>query len=466
MTYKSALGAGAVLLFVMLASACQGGGSSGDDFYKGSHAVGLISTSLETISGGPYRTVNSVFLPNTRLFAGGVRVDEIASCHQQEIEGCKVYVAQPCPMTCDEGEYCGLQADCTMKCVKSCSVFCQTNEECFIDDQGEPACRVREVFDAGEITISGGSSEDVTLEGQSDSWASTTGTDPFGPGTTMKIAAEGSAKAGFGPFETQITIPASIRMQPPLDETTTLSEIYGDEDIEIRWPASFETVTLSGRASTAASDPDVDVKSMTFSCSFEDSAGKGVIPRAIFDAIGGKFESLFITLTRKASTTIKGVATVGSLGRESVEKEGWVRVEASSEYNYSLVGCAPLATCDTCVDLRSNRLNCGECGRECDSTEECVNGSCEVTCASRGLYDCSGVCTNLRETEYCGGCFYSCGDGEVCPYGYCMPDPSLGSGGSSSGGSGSGGDIGGDVGGSPSSGGSGSGGLLAGAGPL
>ncbi|KAG2300970.1 hypothetical protein Bca52824_037442 [Brassica carinata] len=63
-------------------------------------------------------------------------------------------------------------------------------------------------------------------------------------------------------------------------------------------------------------------------------------------------------------------------------------------------------TCDRspkrCVDLRTNKLNCGRCGKSCQYSEVC----------------CNGYCVNpMFDKRHCGGCFKKCNKGRSCGYG-------------------------------------------------
>ncbi|XP_058092621.1 stigma-specific STIG1-like protein 1 [Magnolia sinica] len=57
-----------------------------------------------------------------------------------------------------------------------------------------------------------------------------------------------------------------------------------------------------------------------------------------------------------------------------------------------------------CVDVRTDRLNCGLCGKKCKYNETC----------------CKGKCVNLSfHKRHCGRCNNSCGNGNFCSYGLC-----------------------------------------------
>ncbi|KAJ4842767.1 hypothetical protein Tsubulata_013392 [Turnera subulata] len=57
-----------------------------------------------------------------------------------------------------------------------------------------------------------------------------------------------------------------------------------------------------------------------------------------------------------------------------------------------------------CVDMKTDRLNCGKCGKKCKYSELC----------------CKGKCVNPRsDKKNCGGCNNKCKKGSVCAYGMC-----------------------------------------------
>ncbi|KAJ4703948.1 Stigma-specific STIG1-like protein [Melia azedarach] len=57
-----------------------------------------------------------------------------------------------------------------------------------------------------------------------------------------------------------------------------------------------------------------------------------------------------------------------------------------------------------CVNLRTDELNCGKCGRKCKYSEIC----------------CQGICVNPSVNEkHCGRCNNKCKKGSSCVYGLC-----------------------------------------------
>ncbi|KAM7500988.1 hypothetical protein LguiA_025402 [Lonicera macranthoides] len=57
-----------------------------------------------------------------------------------------------------------------------------------------------------------------------------------------------------------------------------------------------------------------------------------------------------------------------------------------------------------CVNVKTDRLNCGACGKKCKYGEIC----------------CKGQCVNqLSNKRHCGGCGNKCDKGGLCVYGLC-----------------------------------------------
>ncbi|KAJ9136378.1 hypothetical protein P3X46_033463 [Hevea brasiliensis] len=57
-----------------------------------------------------------------------------------------------------------------------------------------------------------------------------------------------------------------------------------------------------------------------------------------------------------------------------------------------------------CVNVKTDKLNCGKCGKKCKYPEIC----------------CKGVCVNpMSNKKHCGGCNNKCKKGGACVYGMC-----------------------------------------------
>lgn len=82
------------------------------------------------------------------------------------------------------------------------------------------------------------------------------------------------------------------------------------------------------------------------------------------------------------------------------------------------------AVCDGArVHLGSDGHNCGGCGRSCGSGAECIASQCETFCQVTELR-CPGAvaCVDLqRDPAHCGACATACGTGEECRVGVCVP---------------------------------------------
>ena len=86
---------------------------------------------------------------------------------------------------------------------------------------------------------------------------------------------------------------------------------------------------------------------------------------------------------------------------------------------------------DSCVDLKSDADNCGSCGTECKSFlpnakgSECADGTCAITQCSSGYANCdknvaNGCEVNTRtDASNCGSCGTKCASGKVCYNGVC-----------------------------------------------
>lgn len=88
--------------------------------------------------------------------------------------------------------------------------------------------------------------------------------------------------------------------------------------------------------------------------------------------------------------------------------------------------CPPgLVLCrGACVDLTSDPLNCGLCGRVCAGGVDCRLG----VCCPFGFEVCGDRCVDLQnDPNNCGVCELSCFEGLQCVFGTCSPpDVSLG----------------------------------------
>jgi hypothetical protein len=72
-----------------------------------------------------------------------------------------------------------------------------------------------------------------------------------------------------------------------------------------------------------------------------------------------------------------------------------------------------------CVDVLHDRVHCGDCATRCADGQDCFDGVCQATC-SPGLVDCTGSCVDVdHDPANCGDCGVLCGDAEGCVDGAC-----------------------------------------------
>lgn len=75
-----------------------------------------------------------------------------------------------------------------------------------------------------------------------------------------------------------------------------------------------------------------------------------------------------------------------------------------------------------CVDVTTNRRNCGRCGNVCGKGQTCTNGTCsgEAGSCATGQTKCPGGCADLATNRRnCGQCGNVCGKGQTCTNGQC-----------------------------------------------
>ena len=82
---------------------------------------------------------------------------------------------------------------------------------------------------------------------------------------------------------------------------------------------------------------------------------------------------------------------------------------------------------NSCVDLFTDKKNCGVCGRTCGSQEICVSARCGPACTKSGTSLCGDTCVDLdTDMNNCGACGTECktflpnAKGALCTGGKCM----------------------------------------------
>lgn len=74
-----------------------------------------------------------------------------------------------------------------------------------------------------------------------------------------------------------------------------------------------------------------------------------------------------------------------------------------------------------CIDLSSDKANCGSCGNLCPGTAVCDGGVCAAGGCGAGKTDCGGQCVTLgSDADHCGACGNVCGGSTPhCSLGSC-----------------------------------------------
>jgi hypothetical protein len=82
---------------------------------------------------------------------------------------------------------------------------------------------------------------------------------------------------------------------------------------------------------------------------------------------------------------------------------------------------------NSCVDVFSDKKNCGVCSRACKSQEICVNARCGPACTESGTSLCGDSCVDLdTDMNNCGSCGTECetflpnAKGSLCTNGQCI----------------------------------------------
>ncbi|MCB9638099.1 MAG: hypothetical protein H6727_04230 [Myxococcales bacterium] len=73
-----------------------------------------------------------------------------------------------------------------------------------------------------------------------------------------------------------------------------------------------------------------------------------------------------------------------------------------------------------CVDLQANAKHCGNCGAACKTGEKCAQGRCLANCPSLTPDACGDACANLQtDAQHCGTCGNACASGQICQNAQC-----------------------------------------------
>jgi hypothetical protein len=76
-----------------------------------------------------------------------------------------------------------------------------------------------------------------------------------------------------------------------------------------------------------------------------------------------------------------------------------------------------------CIDIAgADNDNCGACGKTCKEGQHCDKGRCQALRCERGSTMCGSYCADLRNDDAdCGACGHQCTGGFRCAGGRCRP---------------------------------------------
>ncbi|MGE3543979.1 MAG: hypothetical protein AB7L28_08605 [Kofleriaceae bacterium] len=399
-------------LLVGVSAACGGGSSEADDDDQnmgepaGPHATGGITLSeTHRSSGGTSAsTVSAGFLPDSAL--------ESPRC-VQEVAGCEIQLTPDCGTTCGAHEYCTWTASCQPACKRACDASCGPNEECYFPTPATTACRAIQSFDAGSITLSG-TTTPVTLFPPYAFDGLDNGT-LFTDRAILTATAAGAANAGYTGFTESFTATNVVRTNPPLHQLT-VGQVFGTGDLPIRWVAADDKIEIT------ASVLGIANSSSTFAivtCEADDAKGAFDLPRQAIDAAldGSALYSMSIAVTRSSRRTIFDVATKGAIAGVEIQPTGWLELATMSTESAELEGCSggEQVCGNACVDLDSDKQNCGACGHACAGNDYCYYGTCTGANACDSCLDATSdpgeVCGSCRANAGCNAlmnCFAGC----------------------------------------------------------
>jgi hypothetical protein len=374
--------------FVALA-ACGGGGGGPP---AGPHAIGSVTIGEHHSSTGGAATasVSAGFAPDADGPAAPAPECSL------EVAGCRIALTPDCGGTCGADELCRFDAQCGSVCERICDAQCGAGEECYFPTPDSPACRARQTFDAGAITITG-TTTPVTLfppysfDGVEDGSL-------FLDGAELTITAAGAIAAGYEAFEETMTATSLLRSDPPLDQLGLL-DVFGTGDVPVGWIAGEDDIEIGAALIGVAG------KVASVSCDAPDGDGGFAIPREAIDAaLGGEaLDSMSITIARSRTKARYDVGTVGELPGTEIQPTGWLELATVSTESATFEGCADgEQVCGAaCVDTGSDPDNCGDCAAACPGSDGCASGTCSgpISCnACAEDASTGGACTAAYNT--------------------------------------------------------------------
>lgn len=383
-------------------SSSLGNGSQGDDGGGGDdspHALGaVVLGESHAPTGGTSTPIVTVgFLPDSSALP--------KSCSTQ-VDGCTVVTTPTCGTGCGAGEQCGWDDSCNATCQPACTLGCGSGQECYFVSPGQPACRVKQSFDAGALAFAG-TTTPITLFPPYSYDAMGMGA-PFLAGAQLEVQASGASGAGFDKFDEKFTATSFLQTNPPISQISAAT-MFGTGSVPVAWNPGGDSIviTLSGAGGTVT-------------CDAQDTSGSFSIPRDAVNAAVGKSggSALTLNVTRERDEWHKSESTHGTMVGVTVQPVGWLELTTLSTESATFQGCqVPNETmcADGCYDLSDDPLHCGSCSTVCTGGQTCSAGQCTTGTTT----DCT-TCESQADSSTCTTAYSSCeGDSNCTAYASC-----------------------------------------------
>jgi hypothetical protein len=324
-----------------------------------------LGESRSSSTGDSSPIISAAFAPDAKAKTACTR--KVGECEMAEVPKCRTGTAEGCR----SGEVCSFDNDCQATCIKACTKTCQAGEVCTLvstsasEDGSGMTCKKKERFDAGAIAFSG-TTTPITLFPPYAITPDGNGA-PFMARSEIHVQATGASAAGFEKFDEKFTSTTFLETNPPLSELSK-ADIFGNGDLVIGWVPGEDHVIITATGPFGAAK-----------CEAKDADGQYPLAREVIDEVmgssSGSSGSFSITVTRERREVRRDKKAIGS-----PNEKGFLELITTSSETQSFQACsAGYSMCggsSECVNLQTDRYNCGACGKTCASTQYCSSGYC------------------------------------------------------------------------------------------
>lgn len=328
------------------------------------HALGVITLgeSRSSATGDSSPVISAFFLPDAKAKTSCTR--KVGQCEMAEIPQCRTGSSEGCR----SGEVCAFDDNCEAACIKACTKACGAGETCAFasasstDDGSGMTCKKKGRFDAGAIAFNGTTTAitlfppyAITPEGNGA---------PFMARSQIQVQASGAAASGFEKFDEKFTATTFLETNPPLRDLDK-AEVFGKGDLAIGWVPGEDDVLITVTGPYGAA-----------TCEAKDAEGQYMLGRDVIDEVMGSTTGsagLSLTVTRERREVRRDKKAVGA-----PYEKGFLELITSSSETHSFQACSTgMQMCSNeCTDTRTDRYNCGTCGKVCPSSQYCSSGYC------------------------------------------------------------------------------------------